>query len=138
MNINTDFLIIAYLVSMFVDWIFQTQWQARNKYWVSSQTPAEKKRSLYALVSHAMTYALLTTYILYIFNAIRGAIILDIFLVLAVSHAIIDSRIIVKEIMMIKGFTEKELSDPQYVFMHIGIDHRLHEFVLVMLALFVK
>lgn len=31
MKCNTDFLIVAYIVTMFVDWVFQAQWQAMHK-----------------------------------------------------------------------------------------------------------
>lgn len=29
--VNINYLIVTYIVSLFVDWIFQTEWQAINK-----------------------------------------------------------------------------------------------------------
>lgn len=29
--VDIDYLIVTYIVSLFVDWIFQTEWQAINK-----------------------------------------------------------------------------------------------------------
>nr|DAX84892.1 MAG TPA: Protein of unknown function (DUF3307) [Caudoviricetes sp.] len=29
--INIEYLVVTYFVSLFVDWVFQTDWQATNK-----------------------------------------------------------------------------------------------------------
>jgi len=61
-----------------------------------------------------------------------------IFWTLFISHAIIDTRIPVKWIMRFKGMSKEQIYDYQnYGFMHIGIDHRLHEIILLGLAMFV-
>ena len=40
--------------------------------------------------------------------------------------------------MKLKGMTNDEINDyKNYGFMHLGIDHRLHEIVLVILSLFI-
>ena len=55
---------------------------------------------------------------------------------LFITHAIIDSRIPVKWIMRLKGMTKEQINDYiGYGFMHIGIDHRLHELVIFILSI---
>lgn len=134
MKINIEFLIAAYFVTMFVDWIFQWQWQAENKSkWGKS---ANKYDTVIALLAHSATYAVLSWVILVWMGIIPDAY--RIMPVLFISHAIIDSRIPVKWVMKFKGMTDEQINDYQnYGFMHIGIDHRLHEAVLVGLAFFV-
>jgi hypothetical protein len=140
MQINIEFLVVAYFVTMFVDWILQWQWQAENK---SRWTLGDNWRdSAFALLTHGMVYAVISVVVL----MLMGILSLDQYVVaekvmgtLFISHAIIDSRIPVKWVMKFKGMTEAQINDyPNYGFMHIGIDHRLHEAVLVGLAFFVK
>jgi hypothetical protein len=60
------------------------------------------------------------------------------FFVLLITHIIIDTRIPVKWIMRFKGMSWEQINDYQtYGFMHIGIDHRLHELVLLVMAFIV-
>jgi biotin transporter BioY len=135
MRINIEFLVVVYFISLFVDWVFQWNWQAMNKSkWSNGDN---KLYSLLAVASHSSVYSILTT----IFTSL---ILQDwskawiIVLVLFISHTIIDTRIPVKWIMRFKGMSKEQINDYQnYGFMHIGIDHRLHEIVLVILALFV-
>jgi hypothetical protein len=92
-----------------------------------------------AVASHSLIYAIITsTVLIFIFNYnyFTFSIIWD---VLFVSHLLIDTRIPVKWIMRFKGMSWEQINDYQnYGFMHIGIDHRLHELVLLVLAFFVK
>jgi len=133
--VNIDFLVISYFVGMFVDWVFQWQWQAVNK---SKWSKGDNKLlSFCAVYSHSGIYALLTTIItLYLIKDWSKLCL--IFWTLFISHAIIDTRMPVKWIMRFKGMTWEQIYDYQnYGFMHIGIDHRLHEIVLLGLAMFV-
>lgn len=124
-----------YFISLFVDWIFQTSWQASNKSkWGISDN---KKESFLAVVSHSLTYAILTTLIVFLtLDQSKGFLIS--FCVLFVTHTIIDTRIPVKGIMRFKGMSKEQIDDIQnFGFMHIGIDHRLHEVVLLILSYFI-
>jgi hypothetical protein len=132
---NIKFLIIAYLAGLFVDWVFQTDWQATNK---SKWGKGDDKRiSLIALLSHSIYYAILTTSVTALLLADFSHI-KPIFLTLFITHFIIDSRIPVKWVMRLKRMSWKQINDYQnFGFMHVGIDQRLHELVLIILAWFV-
>jgi hypothetical protein len=136
MNINITWLVTAYFISLFVDWIFQWNWQAVNK---SKWNKGNRINAFMAVASHSLIYAIITsTVLIFIFNYnyFTFSIIWD---VLFVSHLLIDTRIPVKWIMRFKGMSWEQINDYQnYGFMHIGIDHRLHELVLLVLAFFVK
>jgi hypothetical protein len=130
--VNVEFLIVAYLVGLFVDWVFQWDWQAVNKSkWGKNDN---KIISFTAVISHSATYAFITTIVIsLLLNHTLNLFI--IYNTLLISHAIIDTRIPVKAIMRFKGMTKEQINDYQnYGFMHIGIDHRLHEMVLLILA----
>ena len=124
--VNVEFLIVSYIVSMFVDWVFQRQWQAKNKSkWSNFKDADDFFMSYAALTTHAFEYALYTSIILGLFIKYDNSDI--IFIVLFISHIIIDTRIPVKLIMKLKGMTNKQINDYQnYGFMHIGIDNRLN------------
>lgn len=134
MHCNVEFLIVSYIVSMFVDWVFQTNWQASNKSkWGKND---DYRISFLAVTSHSFIYACITTWVLAFF--ISGLPLYRIFLVLFISHTIIDTRIPVKIIMRWKGLSTEQINDTvNYGFMYIGIDHRLHEATLLILAMFV-
>lgn len=137
MEVNIKFLIIAYIVGMAVDWILQFESQAVNKSkWYKG---CNWKLSLSALLTHSFIYAGFTevlTYYLGCFKATSSCII--VVSVLFITHAIIDTRIPVKKIMKFKGMSEEQINDHvNFGFMHIGIDQRLHEIVLLILALFI-
>lgn len=137
MNVNFEFLIVAYIISMSVDWILQHQVQAKNKSnFHKEMTLSEFGFSLYCLITHSWVYALFTAFTLFlIFKDLNFFLIYP---TLFISHAIIDSRIPVKWIMKLKGMSKEEIEDYNtYGFMHIGIDHRLHELVLLGLAFIV-
>lgn len=62
--INIEYLVVTYFVSLFVDWVFQTDWQATNKSkWGKNDN---KKISLIALSSHSLIYASITSLIVFI------------------------------------------------------------------------
>lgn len=133
--ININFLVVTYIVSLFVDWVFQWQWQATNKSkWGKNDN---KIKSALAVTTHSLIYAMLTTLVsLILINQLNKFLI--VFIVLFISHIIIDTRIPVKYIMRFKGLTWNEIYDYQnYGFMHIGIDHRLHEVTILILSIFV-
>jgi len=133
--VNIDFLVIAYFVGMFVDWVFQWNWQAINKSKWSKQD--NKLLSFCAQVIHSFIYTFLTAVAtLYLIRDWSNFCL--VFWTLLISHAIIDTRILVKWVMRFKGMTWEQIYDYQnYGFIHIGIDHRLHEIVLLVLAMFV-
>lgn len=136
--VNIEFLVVTYIIGMFVDWVFQIQWQAINKSkWGKSDNKTE---SLMAVLSHSATYSLLTTTATKILMpGISEKYFMIILLVLFISHAIIDTRIPVKFILWCKGMEKEQIKDIQnFGFMHIGIDHRLHELVLLILSIFIK
>jgi len=118
-----------------------SDWQATNKSNWSLLRIHEWHNSAYALIMHSMIYTMLSTAIMVLIGVLsidKDTTIFIVFGTLLVSHIIIDSRIPVKKIMKLKGMTEAQINDYQnYGFMHIGIDHRLHEAVLVGLAFFV-
>lgn len=133
--INVNFLVVTYFVSLFIDWVFQWQWQAINKSkWGKDDN---KIKSGLAVTSHSLIYAILTALIsLILINQLNNFLI--VFIVLFISHIIIDTRIPVKYIMRFKGLTWDEIYDYQnYGFMHVGIDHRLHEITILILSIFV-
>lgn len=134
--VDIDYLIVTYIVSLFVDWIFQTEWQAINKSkWNKNDN---KKISLIALSSHSMIYASITSLIVFIILKLNHMQYIITIITLFISHFIIDSRIPVKWIMRRKGMTYEQINDTvNYGFMHIGIDQRLHEVVIFILALFI-
>jgi hypothetical protein len=134
MSIN--FLVVSYFAGLFVDWIFQSEWQATNKSkWGRKDN---KWQSFAALITHSFMYAVLTTLVTIALLEGNVSHQIMVLIVLFVSHAIIDTRILVKLIMRFKGMSTEQIYNYQtYGFMHIGIDHRLHELVLVILAFFV-
>ena len=138
MHINIEFLVVAYFISLFVDWIFQWDWQAVNKSkWNKSDN---KIKSLFAVTTHSLIYATVMGFILYLFpfKLIPSNMYDLVWYTLFISHMIIDTRIPVKWIMRFKGMSKEQINDTQtYGFMHIGIDHRLHEMVLLILAMFI-
>ena len=136
MKANIEFLIIAYFVSLFIDWIFQSDWQATNKSkWIKSNYTD----ATWAVISHSGVYAIMTTFILALLQVITTENqVYIVFFALYTTHMIIDTRIPVKWIMRFKGMTWEQINDYKtFGFMHIGIDHRLHELVLLILAFIV-
>ena len=134
---NIEFLVISYFVGLFVDWIFQSDWQASNKSkWEKSDN---KHNSFSAVISHSAVYAILTTYIVNFCTNISNINAVIMILVLFITHMIIDTRIPVKYIMKLKGMSDDQINDHvRYGFLHIGIDHRLHELVLFILSFFMR
>ena len=134
---NIEFLVISYFVGLFVDWIFQSDWQASNK---SKWEKCDNKfNSFSALISHSVVYAILTTYIVNFCTNITNINAVIMILVLFITHMMIDTRIPVKYIMKLKGMSDDQINDSvRYGFLHIGIDHRLHELVLFILSFFMR
>ena len=134
---NIEFLVISYFVGLFVDWIFQSDWQASNKSkWEKSDN---KLNSFSAVISHSAVYAILTTYIVIFCTNISNINAVIMILVLFITHMIIDTRIPVKYIMKLKGMSDDQINDHlRYGFLHIGIDHRLHELILFILSFFMR
>ena len=134
---NIEFLVVSYFVGLFVDWIFQSDWQASNKSkWDKSDN---KLNSFSAVISHSAVYAILTTYIVNFCTNISNINAAIMILVLFITHMIIDTRIPVKYIMKLKGMSDDQINDHiRYGFLHIGIDHRLHEMVLFILSFFIR
>jgi hypothetical protein len=137
--INLEFLVVTYFVSLFVDWIFQWEWQASNK---SNWGIKDKKvfsKGFMALITHSAIYAIITTVIVSLLIGLSDTESDIMLAVLYVTHILIDSRIPVKNIMKFKGMSDEQINDyTNYGFMHIGIDHRLHELVILVLSIFIK
>lgn len=132
---NIKFLVVSYFIGLFVDWIFQSNWEATNKSkWAKNDN---KFKSFNAVVSHSLVYSILTTFFtLVLINQLNPSLL--VFIVLFTTHALIDTRIPVVWIMRLKGMSEWQIKDyTNYGFMYIGIDHRLHEMVLLILSLFI-
>ena len=124
---------------MFVDWVLQWDWQAINK---SKWTPTDNKlKSLNALLSHSLVYAALTTLItcfIVFGNMFQSPNEELIFLVLLITHALIDTRLPVKALLKFQGKSNEQINDFQnFGFMQIAIDQRLHEIALLILSLIV-
>lgn len=134
--INIEYLVVTYFISLFVDWIFQTDWQAANKSkWSKNDN---KNISLIALSSHSLIYASITSLIVFIILGLNTMQYVITIITLFITHLIIDTRIPVKWIMRKKDMTYDQINDTtNYGFMHIGIDHRLHEAVIFILALII-
>lgn len=135
MRINTDFLIVTYIVGLFIDWVFQFDWQAINKSkWGKNDN---KSLSFMALLSHSVIYGSLTSIIVQYIVGLTPRQYGVITFVLILSHIIIDTRIPVKWIMKyVKQMKQEQIDDTlNYGFMHIGIDHRLHELVILILSI---
>lgn len=135
--INVEFLIVTYLVALFVDWVFQWDWQATNKSkWGEKDY---KLLSGMALFTHSLIYSALTVFIVLPIVGLRSTEkAAMMFTILFISHAIIDSRIPVKAIMKFKGMSDSQINNyTHYGFMHIGIDHRLHEMVILLLSMII-
>ena len=134
--INIEYLVVTYFVSLFVDWVFQTDWQATNKSkWGKNDN---KKISLIALSSHSLIYASITSLIVFIILGLNNIQYIITIITLFITHLIIDTRIPVKWIMRKKDMTDDQINDTaNFGFMHIGIDHRLHEAVILILALII-
>ena len=133
-KIDLNFLVTTYLVALFVDWVFQSDYDAINKSkWSKSDN---KLRSFISLMNHSNIYACLTSIIVTILNGFHVKQALIMYIVLFITHAIIDTRILVKCIMKLKGMSKEQIEDyDTYGFMHIGIDHRLHELVILILSI---
>ncbi len=136
MSFNIEFIVLTYFISLSVDWIFQTDWQATNKSkWEKGDNKIE---SLTALISHSFIYSFFTTCIITLIGIITINKSWIVFSILLITHIIIDTRIIVKKIMKFKMLTDNQISDyKNFGFIHIGIDHRLHEIVIIILSLYV-
>ncbi len=122
---NLEFLVAALIIGRAVDWIFQTKYQAENKTW-----------DLRALFEHSMFYSLITMWILVMLDiTVPGLIAGYIWGALLISHMIIDNRLFVKFLMYVKGLTWEEVNSKEYGWLQIGIDQRLHDIVILLIAL---
>lgn len=122
---NLEFLVVALIIAKVVDWIFQTQWQAENK-----------TKNIQALLDHCFTYSIITIWILILLGILHIGIVTGIiWIILLISHILIDDRTLVKQIMMLKGLTRYQVHSKEYGWLQIGIDQRLHELTILAIAL---
>lgn len=129
---SIEFIVIGLTISKSVDWIVQSQWQALNK-----------TKDFDVLFSHSLVYAFLTSFLTMIIiysneMFIWFVVTLAITVVLFISHLLIDNRYIVKLIMRAKGVTWEQINSPEYGWMQIGIDQRLHELVILGIGLIMR
>ncbi len=121
--INLEFLVVALIIGRAVDWIFQTKYQAENK-----------THNVIELLEHSLWYATLTYFgVVLVTGTIFSMSI--VFPALVISHIIIDNRFLVKLIMYVKGLTWVEVNSKKYAWLQIGIDQRLHDIVILLIAL---
>ncbi len=122
---NLEFLVVALIISKAIDWVFQTKWQAENK-----------THNLEALFEHCIWYATLTTMITFglVFSTFLQYTILNVFMILFVTHMIIDTRLPSKLIMMIKGLTWEEANSKEYAWLDLELDQILHTLVILYIA----
>ena len=128
---NLELLVVALVVAKAVDWIVQSQWQAENK-----------TKKMVALWAHSMWYATTTWIILLILftstfyrNDFTSLVF---FLGLFISHAIIDNRWVVKQIMIhVRHLTKEQVYgvEQKWAWLEVGIDQRLHDLVVVALVM---
>ncbi len=124
MYLNISFLGVTYIIGKSVDYILQMQSQAENK-----------TKDIQTLATHSFIYSSWTTSLVtVILNITDIAIILSIVWVLFFTHVLIDKRDIVKFIMHCKGIKYEEMNT-KYGWLQIEIDQRLHELVILALAL---
>jgi len=122
---NLEFLVVALIISKSVDWILQTQWQANNKTF-----------DQWALIDHVTTYTLFTTALVVLITGITSILtIINMLILLWWSHAIIDQRGLIKKIMIWKGLSRHQVYSKEYGWLELGIDQRLHELVILGMAL---
>lgn len=107
------------ITHLFADWIFQTNWEAKNK---------DKK--LLPLLVHSSVYALSFIPAFYFY----GVNFLWLFL-LFVTHAIIDQRKLELWFLKIKGNKEQNATDPKFVNLVMGLDQAMHLIILAVIAL---
>ena len=118
--LNTDFLIVIYIVSKIVDWLFQSDWQASNK-----------TSNKLVLIGHSLWYTSLTIIITRLIIPVPSFRFVQVYLF--ITHAIIDDRRIVKWVMKLKGTPQDAPG-----FLEVGIDQRLHELSLLVLAIIIS
>lgn len=126
MYLNISFLGVTYLIGKSVDYILQTQSQAEKK-----------TKDILTLATHSFVYSSWTTSLVtVILNITDIATIISLAWLLFFTHMLIDKRDIVKFIMHLKGVKYEEMNT-KYGWLQIEIDQRLHELVILALALMV-
>jgi len=117
-------LFILLFMSMGIDWMVQTNWEAINKF-----------SNPWARLRHAATYTLLTIMLLDVFSYPDNKLIV-ISWVLLITHFIIDKRTIVTWwIKYVKRIPKCEI--PNFWWMNIAIDQWLHMWVNLILCVIV-
>jgi ABC-type Fe3+ transport system permease subunit len=141
MKLNVELLLVLLIVGAAVDWILQWQWQAMNKSkWNGKRWGGEcalqRKRSWAALLTHCLTFAFVTTTaVAFLVPGFYGThAMTQCFYGLFLSHILIDNRYPVKWILRMKGLSWGEIEGPDYGYLHIGVDQRLHELAALILA----
>lgn len=120
---NVEFLAATYILGKSVDYIVQTQQDAENK-----------TKNKWILSWHSYIYAGTTTGLVYLIFSFTFIQCVYLFLALFFTHWIIDTRKPVKYIMHLKGIKYEEM-DTKYGWLQISIDQRLHELVILVLAM---
>lgn len=124
MYLNIEFLGVTYIIGKSVDYILQSQYQAE-----------QKSKDMKTLLCHSFIYSSWTISLVTLILSITDIFaILFIFWILLLTHMVIDQRDIVKFIMHFKGIAYIE-TDTKYGWLQISIDQRLHELVILALAL---
>jgi len=124
---NIQFLVVALVIGRSVDWIFQSQTQAVNK-----------SHDYWQLFIHCWIYAAftseLTLMVIGKWNIIN-AIFITFFLF--ATHFAIDNRILVRYILQLKGIPKNKIESGSYAWLEIGVDQRLHDVCILILALII-
>ena len=105
--IDGVFLLVALVLGKFIDWVFQNSWQV---YW-KSKFGENWGKALTALVSHSLIYATFTAVALENLFHLTGWRVINMWLVLLISHIVIDNLYLVKFIFRLKGYPRESLDN---------------------------
>lgn len=124
--INIPLLVVLFIVSKIFDFLIQTSWEAE-----------EKSKKIAPLLVHSFIYSFFSSVVTYLLVPLTTCQLSIIFVVLFVTHIFIDSRRPVlwwmKNVKLIKGDLSKKWGP-----FHIDIDQRMHELVILILAIVIK
>ncbi len=130
--VDITFLILTILCGAFYDWIFQLEWVFNNK----NNMLSKRFIRIYTLHLHSAVYATLTY--LTVSVLIGHGLPLYVWVVLLLSHIFIDSRLPINAILKLKGIPEEDyLNCDRYGYLITNVDNRLHELVIIILAILV-
>jgi len=117
---NISFFAALIVTHIIADWIFQTNWESKNK---------DKK--ILPLLVHGFVYSVSFIPALYFYKASF----LWLFF-LFITHIFLDQRKFEFWLLKLKGYKKEELSEAKLILLLIGIDQAFHVVVLTIIAIF--